>query len=71
MYHNLDAEMARNKIEVADIARVIGKDKRTAYNKLTGVTGLLLEEARAIRDNLFPNLEFGYLFAKDEDAEVK
>lgn len=65
MYPNLAAEMARKGIDFSDIAKVIGKDKRSVYNKIHKITHFTLEECRAIRDAFFLDMELDYLFKED------
>ena len=61
---NLVAEMARADIKTHDIATVIGRDDRTARNKIDGITDFTLPEAIKIRDTLFPSMRLEYLYAK-------
>ena len=64
MFPNLNAELARKGLDIEDIASVIGRDKRTARNKINGVNEFTLVEVFAIRDNLFPDLSLEYLFKR-------
>ena len=61
IFPNLMAEMARRNISEEDIGRAIGKDKRTAHNKIIGSTKLTLSEAMSI-GKLFPECSIDYLF---------
>lgn len=63
MYPNLKAEMARNGVTVKDIQKVIGKNEKTARNKMNGKTPITISEAFSIALNLFPGLTVDYLFS--------
>ena len=67
MFPNLNAELARENLGANNIAQVIGKDLRTAKNKLNGTTEFTLMEIFAIRDNLFPKLGLEYLFRRSTE----
>lgn len=65
MYPNLRAEMARNKIRLTDIAKVIHKTSRCVQDKMNGVGDFSLIEARAIQTTFFPDLSLDYLFVME------
>ncbi len=62
---NLRAAMLLKKISTAALAALIGVTEKTANNKLNGETEFTLKEALAIKENLFPEYDLGYLFARD------
>ena len=64
MYHNLEAEMARNDIDVSDIAKAISVNEKTVRNKMSGKTKFNFDETLMIKDTFFPNLDLQYLFAR-------
>jgi len=69
MYHNLEAEMARNSIDVNDIAKAIDVNEKTVRNKLSGKTKFIFDETIMIKDTFFPDLDLQYLFAKDSGGD--
>ena len=64
VFPNLRAEMARKRISIQDIAQELKKDRTTIGAKLSGKRPIHLEEAFAIIDAFFPELDVYYLFAK-------
>ena len=64
IYKNLMAEMARRELHISDLVSVIGVNRDTVSRRLTGKSALALDEAMAIKTNLFPDMEIEYLFAK-------
>lgn len=66
---NLRAEMARKRISIADIAKVIGVNRDTAGKKLARKAPIQLDEAFVIRNNFFPECEVNYLFAEAAPTE--
>ena len=65
MYPNLNAEMSRIGIEQKDIARVLGKGADGISLKINGKRAWLLEEAKKIKSEFFPNfLLIIYLYQK-------
>ena len=68
MYRNLKAELARNDLTLADVAKVLGVKTSTMSMKMNKPNRLKFEEARKIQSTLFPNLSMSYLFATDESA---
>ncbi len=61
---NLIAEMARANLKPHDIAIVIGRDDRTAKNKIDGSSEFTYPEAVKVRDKLFPGMRLEYLYAQ-------
>ena len=66
MYKNLEAEMVRNDITRKDISEYIGVRYATVVQKLNGRYQFSLEEAFAIKNRFFPELDFEYLFKSDK-----
>ncbi len=64
MFHNLEAEMARENITVPMLSKCIGKTERATRNKLNGKTQFTWPEVQAIRDSFFPEMDLRYLFEK-------
>lgn len=62
MYPNLNAEMARNKIEQKDIAKALNKGADGISLKFNGKRAWLLDEAKEIKKSFFPKLTLDYLF---------
>ena len=48
LYPNVEAEIVRAQITRRDLAKALGINERTLYNKLSGKTELTLSEARII-----------------------
>lgn len=69
MFPNLQAEMARNGITAADIARVIRKTDKSVKNKMNGVGDFSLTEIVNIRDNLFTGIALDFLFERGDKKE--
>lgn len=64
MLQNLRAEMARHSITSSDIAKIIGRSERNVRDKLNGEFQFSIEEAKIIKDQLFPGCSLEYLFAR-------
>lgn len=64
MRENLKKAMTAKGISTKALAQLIGTTEKTAWNKLEGVTDFTLGEAIVIVDNLFPEYDLRYLFAK-------
>lgn len=71
MYPNLCAEMARKNIEQKDIATILKKGPDGISLKFNGKRAWLLEEAKAIKNIFFPNLQIEYLFATKDEIKEK
>lgn len=69
MYPNLNAEMSRIGIEQKDIAKALNKGADGVSLKFNGKRAWLLEEAKKIKSEFFPNLSIDYLFTSKEDAK--
>ena len=68
MYSNLKAELTRKGVTVKTVAQIWGVHENTAHNKINGASPITIEEAFKIKAELFPDLEFTYLFAKEQKA---
>lgn len=66
MYPNLDAEMARKKVRKTDISKLLNVRYATILDKLNGNSRFYYDEAKKIKDNLFPESEIEYLFEEDK-----
>lgn len=66
-YSNLAAEIARSGLRHSDVAETAGMSKDGFSKRVTGTykKGFTVDEAIAIRDAHFPNLDVGYLFRRD------
>ena len=71
MYRNLEAELARNGISRADIAKALNVAIPTVSDKLNSANRLKLGEAIAIRDTFFPGMSIDYLFGKSVNDNLK
>jgi len=63
MYRNLEAELARKNVSRLELSKILGINVATMSEKMTKPGRLKLEEARKIRDALFPDMKIDYLFA--------
>ncbi len=66
MLKNLQNVMSIKHISTKTIASLIDTTEKTARNKLDGVTDFTFDEALIIANNLFPEYELRYLFAREE-----
>lgn len=70
MFNNLLAEMTRQKITRADIARCLGVSEKTARNYINGKTKISWLDTLKIKNTYFPNLSLEYLFYVNKKNEV-
>ena len=70
MLKNLKAEMVRNDVSIAAIAKKIKKSDRGVRDKLNEKYEFDISEAMTIRSEFFPDMTLEYLFAS-EDKQVK
>lgn len=66
MLNNLRAEMVRKNITVKEVADVLGVGNRATRDRLAGRVLFSVDEALAVRDKLFPEMDIDYLFSKKE-----
>jgi len=67
-YKNLKVEMVIRGYTINDLARITGKS-RNAISKNMNVAGsFTVEQAIAIKKELFPELTIDYLFARADDV---
>jgi hypothetical protein len=65
---NLQAEMSRNGVTVADIQSLLGCAEKTARNKINSDRGeFTISEALKVRDTFFTGMRIEYLFATGDD----
>ncbi len=60
--NNLEAELKRNRISKADIAKLLNISIRTVHSRIAGETQWLYSECVMIRNHFFPDMDLGYLF---------
>lgn len=73
MFPNLEAEMARSKINQSKLAEILGITPTTLSFKLNGKSTLSLKECVKIKNTAFPDKSLDYLFQvenKQPDKEV-
>jgi len=68
MYRNLIAEMARNDVKRADIAKAIGCSYNHTREKINGKFSFEWDEACIIHEQFFSHLDIKYLFEKTEEV---
>ena len=64
-FTTLRAEMARKGLKGTDIAKALQISKKSAYNKINGITEFTLKETITIRDKFFPDMTIDFLFNND------
>ncbi len=64
MLNNLRAEMVRKNITVKDVARVLGLGNRATRDRIAGRVQFSVDEALAVRNEFFPELDIDYLFKR-------
>lgn len=69
MYENLTRELKRKGISVTAAANATGIPEPTFRSKLNGRSecGFTVEQAMNIKTNLFPEMDFIYLFTKSSE----
>lgn len=66
IYQNLEAEIARRGILKRDIAEKISVVSKTLSLKLSDITPFTFDEAVAIQESFFPDVEIKELFHKEK-----
>lgn len=69
MFSNLLLEMRIREIKNKDIARAIGKSAKTVSSKLNGKTDFTLGELTNIKNQLFPDKSYQYLFFENQAGQ--
>ena len=69
MHRNLRAEMARGSITMGDIAEFLDVRTATVSDKKSGKYRFYYDEAVAIKNHFFKELEVEYLFKRSEEKE--
>lgn len=62
MRTNLIGEMAKRGISINDVAELLGIHRNSVSNKLHGKSAFTLDEAIAVYDRYFSDLNFRVLF---------
>lgn len=70
MLRNLRAEMARSSVKPKDLANFLNVRISTIYDKLNGHYDFSLSEAIKIKRKFFPDLEFEYLFEREDGCSA-
>ena len=66
MYNNLKAEMTRKGVTGEEIAKVLDVHPNSAYSKLNGKSDFYKSECDLIKERFFKDLDFEYLFKKED-----
>ena len=61
-YHNLRAEMSRQKIGLREMSRILNINRETLSRRLSKRTPLSLDDAMKIQEKFFPDHSLRYLF---------
>lgn len=65
MYRNLVAEMTRKGLKKTDLAELLKLRYATVLDKISGKSRFFYDEAKAIKDAYFVELELEYLFESE------
>lgn len=65
-YPNLRAEMGRKNINIQTIADICGFTRDSLSRKLSRKSKLGIDDAFAIQQNVFPELDVKYLFTTED-----
>ena len=70
MYENLTRELKRKGISVTAAAAAINMPEPTFRSKLNGRSecGFTVEQAMSLKNSLFPEMDFIYLFTKNGES---
>ena len=71
VFPNLNAEMARRKIDIKSLAKITGIQYETLKNKLSGKTEFKRSEMYRIKTDVFPLCTIDYLFATELENDEK
>ena len=63
-YPNLTAEIAKRGIRPRDMAAMLDMSSRTLSNKMKGKTAFTWPEACKLKNKLFPDCEYEYIFTR-------
>ena len=66
MFPNLNAELARNKLNKKMLSELSGIGYESLKSKMSGNTEFKRNEMYLIKSRVFPELQIDYLFATDE-----
>jgi len=69
MFLNLNAEMAKAKINIKALSEISGINYETLKLKLRGVTEFKRSEMVTIKKKIFPDKTLDYLFQTEEKGE--
>lgn len=69
MFNNLQAELARNRLNQTDIANALGISSKTVSNKMNGVSDFTLREIKAVVE-IVGVKDIEYLFAESDETTV-
>ena len=66
MLKNLKRALGEKGISMKAYAAILGISEKSAWNKVNEETALTYPEARTTKKELFPEYEYDYLFASDQ-----
>ena len=71
MYRNLQKIMEQNKVTYTQIAEIIGCDYRAVSDTIKGIkkSGFSFEDAKKIKNVLFPEYDFYFMFERTLESE--
>lgn len=68
MFRNLEAEMARHRINKNDLAKLLGVRYATVLDRMKGRYRFYFDDVLLIRDTFFPNQSLEYLFEMSQEV---
>lgn len=66
---NLIGEMAKRKVSIEDIAKLLDIHRNSVSNKINGDSPFSIEQAMKIQETYFPDLELKFLFKKEKPID--
>lgn len=66
MYKFLVGEMAKEKVTIEAISKLLGIHRNSVANKLNGSTAFTIEETIQIQETFFPDCNLKELFKREE-----
>lgn len=65
---NLRGEMAKRKVSMERIAKLLKIHRNSVANKLKGESAFSIEQAMLIQETFFSDLEIKYLLGRDKEV---
>jgi hypothetical protein len=69
MFPNLNAELARNRLNIKGLSEMTGIKYDSLKNKMAGNTEFKRTEMFLIKAKVFPNMQIDYLFEESQGQQ--